>query len=152
MKLTPSSTARCTTRTAVGTSDGGPQMPGPVMRIAPKPSRFTSRSPPSVIWPAALALAVEVMARHLRELDRLKTAGTATLQAGAYIEHGLCPSDGRINWMPRPRPHLTADLRDVERERRYTLSTWTTSMSSSSVRESLHLPWHAHSPREAERF
>src|SRR5882762_6548882 len=102
MKLTPSSTARCTTRTAVGTSDGGPQMPGPVMRIAPKPSRFTLRSPPSVIWPAALALAVEVMARHLRELDRLKTAGTATLQAAAYIEHGLCPSDGRTNWTPRP--------------------------------------------------
>src|SRR5262249_37576909 len=36
-------------------SGGSPQMPWPVIRIAPKPIRRTTRSPPSVIEPAAAA-------------------------------------------------------------------------------------------------
>src|SRR5215210_5576754 len=55
MKLTPSSTARRSTRLAASRSGGGPQIPSPVMRIAPKPSRFTSTSPPRETVPAAAA-------------------------------------------------------------------------------------------------
>ena len=41
MKLTPSSMARRSTATASARSAGSPQMPGPVIRMAPKPSRLT---------------------------------------------------------------------------------------------------------------
>src|SRR5207249_7149752 len=47
MKLTPSSTARRKTFFAFSRSGGQPQIPSPVSRIAPKPSRLTSRSPPN---------------------------------------------------------------------------------------------------------
>jgi hypothetical protein len=47
MKLTPSSTARRKTFFAFSRSGGQPQIPSPVNRIAPKPSRLTKESPPS---------------------------------------------------------------------------------------------------------
>src|SRR4029453_2652099 len=47
MKLTPSSTARRKTFFAFSRSGGQPQIPSPVKRIAPKPSRLTKRSPPN---------------------------------------------------------------------------------------------------------
>src|SRR5271168_2753222 len=47
MKLTPSSTARLTTRLQFSASFGSSQTPSPTIRIAPKPRRLTSRSPPS---------------------------------------------------------------------------------------------------------
>src|SRR5882724_7709270 len=47
MKLTPSSTARRKTFFAPSRSGGQPQIPSPVRRIAPKPSRLTKRSPPN---------------------------------------------------------------------------------------------------------
>src|SRR5437870_574925 len=52
MKLTPSSTARRKTFFAFSRSGGQPQIPSPVKRIAPKPSRLTKRSPPNrnVSW------------------------------------------------------------------------------------------------------
>src|ERR1700675_4776506 len=55
MKLTLSSTARRRTFRAPFRSFGGPQMPAPVRRIAPKPRRWTEISPPSEIFPAKLA-------------------------------------------------------------------------------------------------
>src|SRR6266853_1815793 len=55
MKLTSSSTARRRTASAPFRSFGGPQMPSPVRRIAPKPRRWTEISPPSEIFPARLA-------------------------------------------------------------------------------------------------
>src|SRR5271155_355169 len=55
MKFTPSSTARRNTRTASSRSAGGPHTPLPVRRMAPKPSRLTVRSPPSVNVPDAWA-------------------------------------------------------------------------------------------------
>src|SRR4029077_7567363 len=55
MKLTSSSTARRRTANAVFRSFGGPQMPSPVRRIAPKPRRCTESSPPSETSPAKLA-------------------------------------------------------------------------------------------------
>src|SRR5438874_6709444 len=47
MKFTPSSTARRKTFFAFSRSGGQPQIPSPVNRIAPKPSRLTNKSPPS---------------------------------------------------------------------------------------------------------
>src|SRR6266487_3369317 len=47
MKLTPSSIARRKTFFALSRSGGQPQIPSPVNRIAPKPSRLTKRSPPN---------------------------------------------------------------------------------------------------------
>src|SRR6266566_7784501 len=47
MKLTPSSTARRKTFFAFSRSGGQPQIPSPVNRIAPNPSRLTKRSPPN---------------------------------------------------------------------------------------------------------
>src|SRR5215218_10162948 len=53
MKLTPSSTARRSTRMHSSWSSGGPQTPFPVIRMAPKPSRLTVTSPPRVKVPDA---------------------------------------------------------------------------------------------------
>ncbi len=47
IKFTPSSTARFKTLSAFPRSGGQPQIPSPVTRIAPKPRRFTVRSPPN---------------------------------------------------------------------------------------------------------
>src|SRR5207247_2030153 len=47
MKLTSSSTARRKTFFAFSRSGGQPQIPSPVNRIAPNPSRLTNKSPPS---------------------------------------------------------------------------------------------------------
>src|SRR6266536_468314 len=47
MKFTPSSTARRKTFFAFSLSGGQPQIPSPVNRIAPKPSRLTNRFPPN---------------------------------------------------------------------------------------------------------
>src|SRR6266446_6408298 len=65
MKLTPSSTARRKTFFAFSRSGGQPQIPSPVNRIAPNPSRLTNRSPPSrnVLLTLMLALASGIAAR-----------------------------------------------------------------------------------------
>src|SRR5206468_11695514 len=47
MKFTPNSSARRKTFFAFSRSGGQPQIPSPVRRIAPNPSRLTNRSPPS---------------------------------------------------------------------------------------------------------
>src|SRR5438445_8984067 len=55
MKLTPSSTARRRTAIAAARSLDGPQIPSPVIRMAPKPRRCTVSSPPSEIVPLEAA-------------------------------------------------------------------------------------------------
>src|SRR5882762_2944307 len=55
MKFTSSSTARRRTAMAPLRSFGGPQMPSPVRRIAPKPRRCTESSLPNETSPANLA-------------------------------------------------------------------------------------------------
>src|SRR5260370_7982308 len=55
MKLIARPTARRKTANAPWRSLGGPQMPSPVRRIAPKPRRCTEISPPSETSPAILA-------------------------------------------------------------------------------------------------
>src|SRR5664279_1788938 len=56
MKLMPRFGRRRSVRFASSGSSGSPQMPAPVTRMAPKPSRLTTRSPPMVNEPAAAAL------------------------------------------------------------------------------------------------
>src|SRR5215475_10927462 len=56
MKLTPSSTARRRVACAASRLGGSPQMPRPVIRMAPNPIRFTVRSPPTSMVPAAAAV------------------------------------------------------------------------------------------------
>src|SRR6266567_8832991 len=56
MKLTPSSTTRRSVAMAWSWLGGSPQIPDPVIRMAPKPSRLTVRSPPTSIVPAAAAV------------------------------------------------------------------------------------------------
>src|SRR5215208_3740895 len=53
----PSSTTRRRSRFASSGSSGGPQIPGPVIRMAPNPRRWTSRSPPMVKVSMRLTLA-----------------------------------------------------------------------------------------------
>src|SRR5690349_2660030 len=67
MWLTSSSTARRRTARAVSSSAGRPVMPGPVRRMAPKPRRRTSRSPPMRKEPDAVAVG---MAAALPSEDR----------------------------------------------------------------------------------
>ena len=55
MRLTPSSTARRSTRRASSGSSGSPKIPRPVRRMAPKPNRLTMRSPPKENVPAGAA-------------------------------------------------------------------------------------------------
>src|SRR3954471_7808694 len=62
MWFTPSSTARRSTAIAPWRSAGGPGVPGPVRRIAPKPRRLTSSSPAIAKVPEAVAVG---MARGL---------------------------------------------------------------------------------------
>src|SRR5712692_10806782 len=52
MKLIPNSTARHKTRMAPARSAGSPQIPFPVIRIAPQPNRVTRRSFPIMNSPA----------------------------------------------------------------------------------------------------
>src|SRR5439155_837806 len=58
--LMPSSSVRRRTRLHSSRSAGSPQMPAPVRRMAPKPKRFTVKSPPRSIVPASVALMVVV--------------------------------------------------------------------------------------------
>src|SRR5215207_2558775 len=55
MRLMPSSIARLSTALASSGSSGSPQMPSPVIRMAPKPMRITLRSPPRLNVPADAA-------------------------------------------------------------------------------------------------
>src|SRR5918992_379531 len=63
IKFMPNSTALLSTDLASSGSSGSPQIPGPVMRIAPKPRRFTLRSPRASV-PAAAAWKVGELARR----------------------------------------------------------------------------------------
>src|SRR5580693_5392479 len=56
MKLTPSSTTRRSVAMDWSRLGGSPQMPDPVIRMAPNPSRLTVRSPPTSMVPAAAAV------------------------------------------------------------------------------------------------
>src|SRR5438067_324052 len=81
MSVTPSATARRSVRIASPISRGGPQMPGPVRRIAPKPSLTTGRSPPIRYVPASAASrAVPVVVAMWTPICPLQPLADARLQ------------------------------------------------------------------------
>jgi hypothetical protein len=74
-----------------------PQMPLPVRRMAPKPSRLTVRSPPTSIVPAALAVtdASSAMSGAPRGLRGSCTAGPQGQLAVTGAVGGTLPGDGQ---------------------------------------------------------
>src|SRR4051794_38311323 len=74
MRLTPKSTVRLSTFFAFSRSGGHPQIPSPVSRIAPKPSRLTVRSPPMVHVELAAPLSLEATAADMFAELRVKIA------------------------------------------------------------------------------
>src|ERR1700758_1994465 len=94
MKLTFNSTARRRTLFASSRSGGSPQIPLPVIRMAPNPRRLTVRSPPTSRVPAASAVICELVIGFLLPFSR-----------------GSCPSGGcshrkgsRATALPHQRP------------------------------------------------
>src|SRR5579862_3141897 len=82
MKLTPSSGNRRSVASAARRSGGGPQIPRPVIRMAPYPRRLMVRSP-NVNRPAALAL-MELMTAILRDpASPLRTSSAAVMPKAA---------------------------------------------------------------------
>src|SRR6266403_172068 len=91
MKLISSSTARRRTANARLRSFGGPQMPSPVRRIAPKPRRCTEISPPSETSPAKLAesfflLMIDLQNSPLYQIPRWR------LRLHLQAFHRQCPA------------------------------------------------------------
>src|SRR3954452_9938679 len=77
-----SATTRRSTRRASSGSSGGPQIPWPVMRMAPNPSRWTSRSPPRVSVSSVIA--------GMRSVFRIAASGP--LHHRAVVLGGVPPS------------------------------------------------------------
>src|SRR5690348_11638162 len=102
MKLTPSSTARRKTLSAFSRSGGQPQIPSPVRRIAPNPSRLTVRSPPMLKLELSLADAAaknvaalpaksdappaSVARRNIRRLIPLQVRSQLVSKDSSFIE------------------------------------------------------------------
>src|ERR1700758_1781103 len=110
MKLISSSTARRRTANAPLRSFGGPQMPSPVRRMAPKPRRCTEISPPSETSPAALAESSFLFMIVLQILPfDLSNAG----------HHGFSRIAGRgghelrPNWIPNTVAKDRVDRREI---------------------------------------
>src|SRR5215469_13881949 len=91
MKLTPSSTTRRSVVLARSRSGGSPQMPEPVIRMAPKPSRRTVRSPPISMVPAAAASIALVMV-NLPEISPLQSPSPPTLSYGRPVANHRAPA------------------------------------------------------------
>src|SRR5687767_1099454 len=93
MKFTPRSGNRFNTRKASGLSDGGPQTPLPVMRIAPKPRRLTSSSPPMrkvPEWAAVkVAMGPPLFSVALRQVGgkRILVFGMPARQRRTILDH-----------------------------------------------------------------
>src|SRR4051812_32308269 len=84
MKFTSSSTTRRSRAIAPSLSAGSPQMPGPVIRMAPKPRRLTAMSP-SVNCPAAAAEgALIAIAADSTPTRRAYTARSSAQHGGLF--------------------------------------------------------------------
>jgi len=95
IKFTPNSTACRSTASAAARSFGGPQIPSPVIRIAPYPNRFTVNCPPREIVPAAFAdsVCVGLQKRNQPILEE---------ERDSQIFH--MPSSANARFSPRGRP------------------------------------------------
>src|SRR3954451_8372632 len=88
MKFTPSSSARWSTRRHSSGSAGSPKMPGPVICIAPYPSRCTGNSPPSSNVPdaAASCSVVSVMPLLCPGTSTLRMPDSAPMTTIEYLD------------------------------------------------------------------
>ena len=86
-------TARRSASLARSRSGGSPQIPGPVIRIAPKPSRFTVRSPPTSILPAAAAVGLPFMTAPSAAYPAIQSASVrpAARASRDWLVHGSVP-------------------------------------------------------------
>src|SRR5580704_17715865 len=100
MKLTPSSTTRRSVAMACSRLGGSPQIPDPVIRIAPKPMRLTVRSPPTSMVPAAAAVGCALTPYLLKALPAksgpiIPTTLSKPLMDGSAV-HGGVPDEPRL--------------------------------------------------------
>src|SRR6476659_7905721 len=116
MKSMPSSRTFSSTRMARSWSSGGPQIPSPVMRIAPKPRRRTSRSPPILKVPDALTFirgsypsCHRVHPPGLRDAFENVLAAVLERELGAGDEIANRPRDEHLPVL-RQRGHPCADV------------------------------------------
>src|SRR5437588_8013841 len=109
MKLTPRSMARRRTAIAAAASFGGPQIPSPVIRMAPKPIRWTLSAPPSDTVPLEAAgrfpfcsfmCILQVMKRLISHSMTVVSHATHILSQGQS-----CPYLNRLESLPRPWGH-----------------------------------------------
>src|SRR3954453_13961885 len=94
----PSSTTLWRRRLAPSGSSGGPQIPSPVMRMAPNPSRRTSRSSPMLKVSIAMTLATRAI-----DLTQIYQVGRAGRLVTKSSMRGVSP-------VSRPRMVLLAVL------------------------------------------
>src|SRR5688500_18131613 len=114
MKSTPRSTARCSTRTHSPGSAGGPQIPGPVILMSPKPSRWTGVSPPSRKVPLAPT------GFDFRSIDstltgdcRLSGLGGSAYRTPHGDVRGAVGYQRKVDDDPKPEPFVERDVRRV---------------------------------------
>src|SRR6516225_6337071 len=107
MKSMPSSGKRLRVRIASAMSSGGPQTRGPVMRMAPKPKRWISMSPPILKDPDLPASSFVALIAHPARCVARKPASPAGVLAllgshhvdGArYKRHPLTPTLGAFRF------------------------------------------------------
>src|SRR5258708_18486480 len=113
MKFTSSATACRSAALACSRSGGSPQMPSPVIRMAPNPSRFTVRSPPTPTVPAAFALGGALMEHLPVSQSQLPSAAcrTADLPPGAGALRVAESISGRRRDLAEPAaPEMRRDL------------------------------------------
>src|ERR1700720_789805 len=90
MKLTPSSVARRRTASTEGGSLGGPQIPSPVIRMAPKPRRRTVSSSPNETVPLEPARGLPIslfifVLQSIRLTRREKTTIVPTAEGCDFV-------------------------------------------------------------------
>src|SRR5438067_46293 len=94
-KLQPSSYARRSTASACARSFGGPHTPGPQTRMAPKPRRWTSRSPTFIGELLDRASEAQRDARHAQVVELLGRVAWQMVMRVA-VERGVGDHDGRV--------------------------------------------------------
>src|SRR5262245_47123258 len=113
MKLIPSSIVRRNTAFASAGSAGCPQIPAPVIRMAPNPRRLTVRSPPTSIVPAIAACTDSRSGMRSRLLDlRLRDCSCRTGLEEARTSGGS-PAPKYLFCPPRPASTTSVRRRRV---------------------------------------
>src|ERR1700682_448075 len=114
MKLISRSRVRRRAANAPLRSFGGPQMPSPVRRIAPKPRRCTESLPPSKTSPAALAERFFLLTIHLQTPSVIPRSCARVQQSHVPLKglHGTQRSKSELLFLARRAnvPHQGVNL------------------------------------------